>query len=87
MPNAAPGAGYRFLLTPRWIALLVVALLTVPGCLWLAGWQFDRLHSAEKSNHRVKDNAHATAVPVADASPVGATPSSFTPMTLRVCGL
>jgi cytochrome oxidase assembly protein ShyY1 len=63
---------YRFLLSPRWISLLVVALLTVPGCLWLAGWQFDRLHSAEKSNNRVKGNAKAVAVPIAQASPVGA---------------
>jgi len=70
--NAAPGSGYRFLLTPRWIALLVVALMTVPGCLWLAGWQFDRLHSAEKSNSRVKDNAHATPANYGEASPVSA---------------
>jgi cytochrome oxidase assembly protein ShyY1 len=67
-----PNTGYRFLLTPRWIALLVVALLTVPGCLWLAGWQFDRLHSAESSNNRVRDNAHAVPANFGDISPVGA---------------
>ncbi len=72
MSKTAAGTSYRFLLTPRWIALLVVALMTVPGCLWLAGWQFDRLHSAEKSNNRVKDNAHATAANYGEVSPVGA---------------
>ncbi len=56
--------GYRFLLTPRWIALLVIALLTVPGCLWLAGWQFDRLHDAEQENSQVRDNAKSSAVAV-----------------------
>ncbi len=62
---------YRFLLTPRWIALLVVALLTVPGCLWLAGWQFDRLHDAEQENSQVRDNSKAPALPYGELSPVG----------------
>lgn len=65
--------GYRFLLTPRWIALLLIALLTVPGCLWLAGWQFDRLHDAEQENSLVRDNAEAPPVPVAELAPVGST--------------
>ncbi len=66
-------AVYRFLLTPRWIALLLIAILTVPGCLWLAGWQFDRLHEAQQDNNRVSDNAAATAVPVTDLTGVGST--------------
>ncbi|HUR75789.1 MAG TPA: SURF1 family protein [Sporichthya sp.] len=65
--------GYRFLLTPRWIALLVVAVLTVPGCLWLAGWQFSRLHDAEQENSQVRDNTRAPALPIGELSPVGST--------------
>ena len=65
--------GYRFLLTPRWIALLLIALLTVPGCLWLAGWQFDRLHSAEQENSLVRDNAQAPPAPFGELSPIGST--------------
>lgn len=70
--SAASGSGYRFLLTPRWIALLLVALMTVPGCLWLAGWQFSRLHDAQDDNSRVRNNARATPAPYAEVSPVGA---------------
>ncbi|GAA0624347.1 SURF1 family protein [Sporichthya brevicatena] len=65
--------GYRFLLTPRWIALALVAALTVPGCLFLAGWQFGRLHDAERQNSLVRDNAEAAPVPVGEISPVGST--------------
>ncbi|WP_019877362.1 SURF1 family protein [Sporichthya polymorpha] len=63
--------GYRFLLTPRWIALALVAALTVPGCLFLAGWQFGRLHDAEQQNSLVQDNAEAAPVPFGEISPVG----------------
>jgi cytochrome oxidase assembly protein ShyY1 len=66
-----PGPGYRFLLAPRWVALFLVALLTVPGCLWLARWQFDRLHSAQQSNGRVRENARAVPAPFGEVSPVG----------------
>lgn len=65
--------GYRFLLTPRWIALLLIALLTIPGCLWLAGWQFDRLHDAEQENSLVRGNADAPPAPIGELSPVGST--------------
>jgi cytochrome oxidase assembly protein ShyY1 len=68
-----PKPGFRFLLSPRWIALLVIALLTVPGCLWLAGWQFDRLHDAEHENSQVRNNSRGPATPFGEASPVGST--------------
>lgn len=64
--------GYRFLLTPRWVGLLLIALLTVPGCLWLAGWQFGRLHDAEQENSLVRQNSEAPERPVGEVSPVGA---------------
>lgn len=63
--------GYRFLLTPRWIGLLLVALLTVPGCLWLAGWQFGRLHDAEQENSLVQENAEGPPLPFGEISSVG----------------
>lgn len=67
--------GYRFLLTPRWIALLLIALLTVPGCLWLAGWQFDRLDQAEQENSLVRDNAEAAPAPIGELAAVGSSVS------------
>lgn len=64
-------SGYRFLLGPRWVALLLIALLTVPGCLWLAGWQFDRLNDAQDENSLIRTNAGAPAAPYGELSPVG----------------
>ncbi|MHA6762083.1 SURF1 family protein [Streptacidiphilus sp. PAMC 29251] len=38
---------YRFLLTPRWLGIHLLAVLAVPACLWLGVWQLSRfeLHS------------------------------------------
>lgn len=33
---------YRFLLTPRWLGINLLALLAVPVCLWLGVWQLSR---------------------------------------------
>lgn len=67
---------YRFLLTPRWLVLLVLAALSVPGCLMLAGWQFDRLGGAQQVNDRIERNSSAAPAPVAELAPVG---GSITP--------
>lgn len=64
---------YRFLLTPRWVVLLLLAVLTVPGCVALARWQFDRLHHAQQENQRVRDNASAPAAQISAVAPVGGT--------------
>ncbi len=69
MPVSAPG--YRFLRTPRWVGLLLVAVLTVPGCLWLAGWQFGRLHDAEQENSLVAQNSAGPPMAFGNVSPVG----------------
>ena len=38
---------YRFLLTPRWLGIHLLAVLAVPACIWLGIWQLSRfeLHS------------------------------------------
>ncbi|MGQ0630681.1 MAG: SURF1 family cytochrome oxidase biogenesis protein [Sporichthyaceae bacterium] len=65
-------ASYRFLLTPRWIVLLVIAALSVPGCIALANWQFGRLDSTASRNDRITGNSTAPPLPIADLSAIGA---------------
>ena len=38
---------YRFLLTPRWLGIHLLAVLAIPACIWLGVWQLSRfeLHS------------------------------------------
>ncbi|MGQ0624247.1 MAG: SURF1 family cytochrome oxidase biogenesis protein [Sporichthyaceae bacterium] len=62
---------YRFLLTPRWIALLVLAALSVPGCIALANWQFGRLDSTVARNDRIFGNSSASPLPIAELSTLG----------------
>ena len=41
---------YRFLLSRRWVGLLVVALLVALGCVLLGRWQLDRLGQRHERN-------------------------------------
>ncbi|MEW2343217.1 SURF1 family protein [Streptomyces griseoaurantiacus] len=45
---------YRFLLTPRWWAINVLALLAVPVCVFMGSWQLSRFED------RVQDHRTAT---------------------------
>lgn len=62
---------YRFLLTPRWIALLVIAALSVPGCIALANWQFGRLDSTASRNDKITGNSSGAPLPIAELSAIG----------------
>jgi cytochrome oxidase assembly protein ShyY1 len=64
---------YRFLLTPRWLSLLLIALLAVPGCTELAFWQLHRLHHAQQHNDLIRSNSRAPAVDAAALLTVGGT--------------
>ncbi|GGO62125.1 SURF1 family cytochrome oxidase biogenesis protein [Nonomuraea cavernae] len=55
---------YRFLLTPRWIALHVVVLLVIPAFVFLGQWQFGRFEERSANSDRVTANLAAPAVPV-----------------------
>ncbi|OUC86897.1 hypothetical protein CA984_38415 [Streptosporangium minutum] len=58
------GSVYRFLLTPRWIALHVVVLLVIPAFVFLGQWQFGRYEVRSTSSHQITGNLAAPPVPV-----------------------
>src|SRR5580698_3722730 len=62
---------YRFLLSRRWVSLMLVALLAVPACVALGRWQLDRLHRAQARNHRVAANSGANPVDLTSLTTVG----------------
>ncbi|MEU8246401.1 SURF1 family protein [Nonomuraea sp. NPDC048916] len=55
---------YRFLLTPRWIALHIVVLLVIPAFVFLGQWQFGRFEERSANSDRVTANLSAPPVPV-----------------------
>ncbi|MEU6716882.1 SURF1 family protein [Nonomuraea sp. NPDC046802] len=55
---------YRFLLTPRWLALHVVVLLVIPAFVLLGQWQFGRFEERSANSERVTANIEGAAVPL-----------------------
>ncbi|MBF8191941.1 SURF1 family protein [Nonomuraea sp. K274] len=55
---------YRFLLTPRWLALHVVVLLVIPAFVFLGRWQFGRFEERSANSDRVTANIEAAPVPL-----------------------
>ncbi|WP_433247899.1 SURF1 family cytochrome oxidase biogenesis protein [Streptosporangium sp. CA-135522] len=64
---------YRFLLTPRWIALHVVVLLVIPAFVFLGRWQFGRYEERSTSSHEITANLAAAPVPVEKLTTPGGT--------------
>lgn len=54
---------YRFLLTRRWLGLLLVAVLVAMACVLLGRWQLHRLTSRQAANHQVSRNIEVDPVP------------------------
>jgi len=63
---------YRFLLSGRWVALGLVAVVVAAVCAQLGLWQFERLGERRAENATVESNLDAAAVPLAQLSPVDA---------------
>ncbi|MER6944558.1 SURF1 family protein [Nonomuraea sp. NPDC000554] len=55
---------YRFLLTPRWVALHIVVLLVIPAFVFLGRWQFGRFEERSANSDRVTANLAAAPVPL-----------------------
>ncbi|MCP2363384.1 cytochrome oxidase assembly protein ShyY1 [Nonomuraea thailandensis] len=55
---------YRFLLTPRWLALHVVVLLVIPAFVFLGRWQFGRFEERSANSERVTANIEAAPMPL-----------------------
>jgi cytochrome oxidase assembly protein ShyY1 len=62
VPNL--GSVYRFLLTPRWLALHVVVLLVIPAFVFLGRWQFGRFEERSATGDQTTSNLAAAPVPV-----------------------
>ncbi|WP_307845160.1 SURF1 family protein [Planomonospora sp. ID67723] len=62
---------YRFLLTPRWIALHIVVLLVIPAFVFLGQWQFGRYEERSTSGDRITANLGAPPVPVSSLTSAG----------------
>lgn len=62
---------YRFLLTPRWLALNLLVVLLIPVMVELGFWQLHRYEAKADRNDRVSANKGREAVPVGDLFAVG----------------
>ncbi|MGI5268208.1 SURF1 family protein [Nonomuraea sp. CA-218870] len=55
---------YRFLLTPRWVALHIVVLLVIPAFVFLGQWQFGRFEERSADSDLVTRNIERAPVPL-----------------------
>lgn len=62
---------YRFLLTPRWIALNLLVILLIPVMIKLGFWQYHRYEGKVERNDRLSANRDHAPVPVTDLFAVG----------------
>ncbi|MFI6457619.1 SURF1 family protein [Streptosporangium amethystogenes] len=76
---------YRFLLTPRWLALHVVVLLVIPAFVLLGQWQFGRFEERSTSSDQITRNLAAAPVSVGELTSPGGTVSiqdKYRPVTV-----
>ncbi|MCF2533031.1 SURF1 family cytochrome oxidase biogenesis protein [Yinghuangia soli] len=62
---------YRFLLTPRWLALNLLVVLLIPVMVELGFWQLHRYEAKVERNDRVSANRGQAPVPAGDLFAVG----------------
>lgn len=60
---------YRFLLTPRWLGLLVLALAAATVMVLLGNWQLERYHGRTAVNERIDAGLRMDPVPLREAVP------------------
>jgi cytochrome oxidase assembly protein ShyY1 len=64
--STRPGSRYGFVATPRWLALVGVALLAAATMVGLGFWQLSRYHERTAINERIDTAGHASPRPVAE---------------------
>lgn len=62
---------YRFLLSRRWVGLLVFAIIWMYLCVLLGNWQFHRLHERRAQNAQVTRALTSSPVPLSSIDPSG----------------
>jgi cytochrome oxidase assembly protein ShyY1 len=62
---------YRFLLTRRWLAFALLAIVVAGVCVRLGIWQFDRLDQRRADNHRIEANLAVDPSPVTGVVSLG----------------
>jgi cytochrome oxidase assembly protein ShyY1 len=62
---------YRFLVSPRWLALAAAVLVLVPVCIRLGFWQLDRYDARRERSARIQANLAAPPRPIAELLPSG----------------
>ncbi|WP_336217062.1 SURF1 family cytochrome oxidase biogenesis protein [Nonomuraea sp. LPB2021202275-12-8] len=62
---------YRFLLTPRWVALHIVVLLVIPAFVFLGRWQFGRFEERSANSDVVTGNMTSAPVPLGELAGPG----------------
>ncbi|MDI5962985.1 SURF1 family protein [Streptantibioticus silvisoli] len=61
---------YRFLLTPRWLGITVLALLAIPFCVFMGTWQLSRFEARVAAQHHAdRPAARGPAMPLSRALP------------------
>ncbi|WP_405142955.1 SURF1 family protein [Sphaerisporangium sp. NBC_01403] len=63
---------YRFLLTPRWLALHVLVLVLIPSFVFLGRWQFGRYEQRSSASSLATGNLAAAPVPLTSLDGPGA---------------
>jgi cytochrome oxidase assembly protein ShyY1 len=66
---------YRFLLTRRWLGLLLLALVVAASCVQLGRWQLHRLEARHAKNDIITGNASARPVQPGEVVGVGRGPA------------
>jgi cytochrome oxidase assembly protein ShyY1 len=72
----APGRSLRFLVSRRWILLLLIVLVLAYCCLLLGRWQWHRLESKKSGNTIIRTNERAAPAPVDQVLRHGVNPPS-----------
>lgn len=76
----------RFLLTPRWVALLAFALLVAGVCVRLGFWQLDRLDQRRALNDQVRSGLASEPAPLAELEREGVSPEALAWRRAEVTG-
>jgi cytochrome oxidase assembly protein ShyY1 len=72
---------YRFLLTPRWWGINVLALLAIPFCIFMGSWQLSRFDA------RVQDHRKATEQVTSDRKEPAQPLEKLLPVDKRTSGM